>query len=372
MRRFCPAVETMRAVLERIESYPWAGEEEVEARIEWYVQKGGNPCHYPLKPVRFHREDVAALLAELGEEVSAIICAKPVNAEGRKAAAAAAAARFRREKEKEAARPKPQPTDPATVRPSLRHLLSDEAKAEGRKLWDRLDLIPGGTKALASNADHLSETFPLIAQADDALDGKIREMLRAAAALPAEVKLSPNKGPWVNVAWLIREGRPQHLTARYVDGKKVEGAVDKALRHIADLRQRMEAKIAADAEAKAAQGDGRPASRLPWHLHPASPEDAAAQAAERAERDRLGLGAGSLRDATPEELALIREARRRAIASLPGHTEKVAAAVAEREERERLGLLSDDVPTDEERALIERARSRAAALASPIPADCPF
>jgi len=243
-KRFCPETELMGAVLDRIRSHTWAGEAEVPARLEWRNGKDSKPSNFPIDAVRWTAGDANALLAEI-DALDAIICAVPVDSEARKAAATAAAAKRRAEKAK--AKP-PAPTDPSTVLPSLRFLLEKEAGEEGRWLWDRLDFIPGGHRALVLNAENLEKNFPLISKADEVLGGKIREMLRAAGELPSEVKESRDKWPWVWVACCIRNGNPQHLVARYADGKRVPGAVDAALKHIAELRKKMEAQIAADAE----------------------------------------------------------------------------------------------------------------------------
>lgn len=306
IKGYCPEADLMGAVVNRIKAHTWAGEVEIPARLEWRISKDSKPSHFPIDAVRWAGEDADALLAEI-DALEAVTCAVPVDTEARKAAATAAA---RRRAERSKAKP-PEPTDPSLVLPSLRFLLSPEAREEGKRLYDRLDFIPGGHRALAYNAEHLEENFPHIAKADAVLGGRIRQMLRAAGELPALVKENRDKWPWVWVACCISRGEPHFLTARYTDGKKVPGAVDAALSHIVGLRKQLEAKTGTKEAVRSAASARRPA----WLADCRTPWDVAARVAERDERARLGLTLGA--ELSPYEDRLVQEARKRAIAACP-------------------------------------------------------
>ena len=233
-RQYCPPTEMMSQVMARIADHAWAGETGFPARLEWFVSKDSKPAHFPVHPVCYTREDADALLASI-DALDAIVCAVPVDPAARKAAAAAA--KFKAAQEKAGARPKPDPA--SLVKPSLRFLLEADAREEACRLADRLAPISAGDPALAALADTLAEDFPIMARADDALDGQIREMLRQAGTLPRRSHDAFDMLAVRRVAWSIKDGNVEFLTPRFVAGKRERASVDRALMEIVDLRRWM-------------------------------------------------------------------------------------------------------------------------------------
>ena len=216
----------------RIADHAWAGETGFSARLEWFVSRDSKPAHFPIHSVCYTREDADALLASI-DALDAIVCGVPVDPAARKAAAAAA--KFKAAQKKAGARPKP---DPATlVKPSLRHLLGEAGGRRGAGSSTASRPSPEGDAGLVALADALAEDFPLIAQADDALDGAIRKMLRQAGRLTGSTDAF-DELEWKAVARAIGDGNVQFLTASYANGKRDPGLVERALVAIAVLRWR--------------------------------------------------------------------------------------------------------------------------------------
>lgn len=301
--RGCPETEVMSAVIERIKAWPWDGPVEVPARIEYFIV-ADRPCHFDIGTVRWDREDGDAILLET-DILDAVVCKASVDVEARRASAQAAAAKRREEKakaEREAREAKAkEEVDPALVRPSLCFLLSEAAMAEARAFSDRINWLEGSRRfALKANADRLAENFPLLARADAALDGAIRRVLVEASELPPGEADTPLGMPWKSVASALASGHPERLTPYAVGGKRYPGAIATALDGMAAIRKRHAEKVAAEKVAEEAKRSAGPA--IDWRA-----EARAAARAERAERERLGIGMTD--DPTPEQYLSIQSAR---------------------------------------------------------------
>ena len=221
----CPTPEQMAPDMKRIAAWPqWTGNEEMPARLE-FASTQTRVSHFPVAPVRFTREDADALLLTL-ELVDAIVCAKPANP---------SAAKARPVKEQRTKHGDIDPALPDQVRPALRFLLTDEARAEGREFYKRLEWLRGPRQwALKNTASSLEADFPHVARLDDVLGGAIRRILTEAATLPAD----PNghMPPWVSIGILISNGHPHRLERYRHEGRTYPGEIERCLRLIEAAR----------------------------------------------------------------------------------------------------------------------------------------
>jgi len=228
--KFYPASEVLIAAMEAVKAWRWRGDAPVPVRLEFALWRGGKTQHFAFGEVLWSQADADALAASVNA-IDVITCGAPIDPAARKAAAAAA------KRPKTHGDAKPAVDRASLVKPSLRFLLGADAREEAGRLLDRLEALPGGSPDLVVLADTLAEDFPLMSQADEALDGTIRAMLRQAGRLTGLVDAF-DKLAWTAVAKAIKDGHPEFLTPRFVDGKKDAGLVERALMALALLRWR--------------------------------------------------------------------------------------------------------------------------------------
>lgn len=221
----CPTTEEMAADMKRIAAWTqWTGDAEMPSRLEFHSTQT-RVSHFPMKPVRFTREDADALLVTL-ELVDAIVCAKPADPN---------AVKVRPVKEQRVSHAAIVPASPDQVRPALRFLLSDESRKEGHEFYRRLEWLRGPRQwALKRTAASLDTDFPHVARLDDVLGGAVRRILVEAADLPVDPE--GHMPAWVSIGVLIANGHPHRLETYRHEGRTRDGEIERCLKFIESAR----------------------------------------------------------------------------------------------------------------------------------------